>query len=382
MADDERTLLPRHPLARAAVAGGGGAAAAGVGLLGVAVAEARIARRVIGVTDDPVPDATGWYGGSRPRPALRIALLGDSSAAGYGVSRVQETPGAYLAAGVARWADRRVHLRAFCRVGARSSELAGQVERALERRHTPDVAVILIGANDVTHAVPVATSVRLIARAVHTLREAGVEVVVGTCPDLGTIRPIPPPLKQMVRLWSRRLAARQTVVTVREGGRSVSLGSILGPEFDAAPAVFFGPDRFHPSAKGYASLAAVLIPSVLSAVGAGPEDETHPAAQRGEGVLSVEQAAADAARNPGTEVGGSPHSPAGGGGRWATLRRRRRHAPEEGTPTEQEEQPGPEDAGDTASTTEPTVEERIVAHLDDATSRLDQIVVEELGPGV
>ena len=70
-------------------------------------------------------------------------------------------------------------------------------------------------------------------------------------------------------MWSRRLAAAQTIGVVEAGGRTVSLGSILGPEFAAAPALLFGPDRFHPSAAGYESVARLLVPSVLSALGMG-----------------------------------------------------------------------------------------------------------------
>ena len=99
-------------------------------LYGVLVAEARLARRAIGtLTEDPPPDASGWYGRGRPGPAIRIALLGDSSAAGYGVERVEDTPGAHLASGVAAQADRRVHLREHAVVGAQSSDLASQVEQ-------------------------------------------------------------------------------------------------------------------------------------------------------------------------------------------------------------------------------------------------------------
>ncbi len=103
-----------------------------------------------------------------------------------------------------------------------------------------------------------------LSEGVRRLREAGVEVVVGTCPDLGTVKPIAPPLKQVARAWSRRLAAAQTIAVIKEGGRTVSLGSILGPEFDAAPALLFGPDQFHPSAEGYCALAQPADP-----VGAG-----------------------------------------------------------------------------------------------------------------
>jgi lysophospholipase L1-like esterase len=298
----------------------------GAGLYGVLVAEARLARRTIGaIRDDRPPDSTGWYGRGRPGPAIKIALLGDSSAAGYGVERVEDTPGAHLASGVATQADRRVHLRELAVVGAESSDLAAQIDVALHTR--PDVAVILIGTNDVTHTVLPSQSVRHLAEGVRRLREAGVAVLVGTCPDLGTVKPIAPPLKQVARSWSRRLAAAQTIAVVEAGGRTVSLATILGPEFAAAPALLFGPDQFHPSADGYRQLAGVLIPSTLAALGLVPDDEELPEAYRGEGVLPVATAAIQAVQTPGTELDGTEVSGAQRGlrGRWVELRHRRRH---------------------------------------------------------
>lgn len=311
-------------LASAAALGGGGLSVLGAGLYGVLVAEARFARRVIGNATGAPPDATGWYGRGRPGPAIRIALLGDSSAAGYGVDRVEETPGAHLASGLAAQAHRRVHLRSFAVVGAQSSALADQVDAALPT--LPDLAVVLIGANDVTHTVLPSASVRYLAEGVRRLREEGVAVVVGTCPDLGTIRPIPPPLKQVARTWSRRLAAAQTITVVENGGRSVSLGDILGPEFEAAPAVLFGPDQFHPSADGYQQLASVLVPSCLAALDLLPDDEAMPEPRRREGILPVAAAAVRAARTPGTEVDGTEvgGNQRGLRGRWVELRHRRR----------------------------------------------------------
>ena len=107
-------------LASAAAYGGGGLSLLGGGLYGLLVAEARLARRTIGepAGDSPPPNATGWYGRGRPGPAIKVVLLGDSSAAGYGVHQVEDTPGAHLASGLARQADRRVHLREFAVVGA------------------------------------------------------------------------------------------------------------------------------------------------------------------------------------------------------------------------------------------------------------------------
>ncbi|WP_183095710.1 SGNH/GDSL hydrolase family protein [Nocardioides stalactiti] len=313
-------------LASAALYGGGGVGAISAGLYGVMVAEAKLARRIIGdPLDEPPPDPSGWYGRGRPGPAIRVALLGDSSAAGYGVDRVEQTPGAMLASGVARHAHRRVYLKSFCVVGARSSDLKAQIDRALLIE--PEVAVILIGGNDVTHTVLPAQSVRHLSVGVRRLTRAGAKVVVGTCPDLGTIEPIAPPLRQVARVWSRRLAAAQTVATVEEGGRSVSLGDVLGPEFAAAPTVLFGPDQFHPSAEGYRALANVLLPSVLAALDEAPAEEAALESYRGEGVLPISRAAYRAVNQPGTELDGTDVDKRGGvRGRFVELRHRRRRA--------------------------------------------------------
>jgi lysophospholipase L1-like esterase len=334
-------------LAAAAAFGGGGLSALGATLYGVLRAEALLARRAIGTNDNRVPDSTGWYGRGRPGPAIKLALLGDSSAAGYGVDRVEETPGAWLASGVAERADRRVHLREYAVVGAQSSHLDAQVDTALQT--DPDVAVILIGANDVTHSVLPSASVRHLSEAVRRLRESGVAVVVGTCPDLGTISPIPIPLRQVARVWSRRLAAAQTIAVVEAGGRTVSLGSILGPEFAAAPALLFGPDQFHPSAAGYEAVARTLVPSVLSALGLGEEEEQRRPA-RGEDVLPISYAAVQASEVPGTEVDGNDVAGAkrGVGGRWVTTIRRTL------LPTGRAEKPTTTEAGDGAPDDGPT----------------------------
>ena len=314
----------RRAAVRAAYAGGG-LTAVGGGLYGVLFAEAKLARRQIGNAEDDPPAPSGWYGHGRPGPAIKVALLGDSSAAGYGVDTVEETPGAYLASGVAEAADRRVYLSSVAKVGAQTKDLAGQIDRVLPME--PHVAVIFIGGNDVTHAVPVKTSQRLLRAAVTRLKSHGVKVVVGTCPDLGAIEPLPQPLRQIARVWSRQLAAAQATVVVQSDARAVALGSILGEEFSSFSELLFGPDRFHPSAAGYARMSAAVLPTVLAALGLVPEDET-PEWDRGEAVLPIDIAVLEAARHPGASVepvGDDRGRP--GQGRFATLRRRR-HQPE------------------------------------------------------
>lgn len=312
-------LLARQ-VAKATAVGAGMAGAAAFVSVGVIFGQAKAARRIIPQAEAPPPRGDGVYGPRLPGKPITMAVLGDSSAAGYGVHRPRETPGAMLATGVSRRLRRPVRLHRFAVVGAMSTGLGPQVEAALEVK--PNVVIILIGGNDVTHRVTTSTAVRHLVNAVRDLRSAGAEVVVGTCPDLGTIRPIKPPLRWLTRHWSRQLAAAQTMAVVEAGGWTVSLGNLLGPRFTAEPTRLFSWDHFHPSADGYAVAAAALLPTVLAALGAAEERRLVLAPD--EGVRSLPQAAHEAARQPGTEV--SPTQVAGRDrgpeGRWARLRRR------------------------------------------------------------
>lgn len=319
-------------IAAGAAYGGGGIGLAGAAAVGLLLAEVRLARRHVGNgTSNHVPNADGRYGRLYATPGespLRLTLLGDSTAAGQGVHRAGQTPGALLASGLAAVAERQVEFRNVALPGARSDDLDRQVALVLaDPALAPDVCVIMIGANDVTNRMPATRSVRHLSSAVRRLRTAGAEVVVGTCPDLGTIEPVQQPLRWLARRASRQLAAAQTIGVVEQGGRTVSLGDLLGPEFAANPRELFGPDNYHPSAEGYATAAMAVLPTVCAALGLWPAEEERPDVTRREGFLPVARAAAEAASEAGTEV--TAAMPTGPKGPWALLkRRRRRRVPE------------------------------------------------------
>ncbi|MEU6660738.1 SGNH/GDSL hydrolase family protein [Streptomyces sp. NPDC046821] len=320
-------------IAAGAAYGGGGIGLVGAAAVGVLIAEAQLAKRQVGNhgSEVRVPSADGLYGrvyAERPSDAgadtdpLRFAMLGDSTAAGQGVHRARQTPAALLASGLAAVAERPVELRNVALPGARSDDLDRQVAVILsDPEWVPDVCVVMIGANDVTHRMPATRSVRHLSAAVRALRAAGAEVVVGTCPDLGTIEPVNQPLRYLARRASRQLAAAQTIGTVEQGGRTVSLGDLLGPEFQANPRELFGPDNYHPSAEGYATAAMAVLPTLCASLGLWPEEE-RPDVSRREGFLPVARAAAEAAGEGGTEV--TAAMPTGPRGPWALLKRRRR----------------------------------------------------------
>lgn len=172
-------------------------------------------------------------------------LLGDSSALGVGVDRLEDTIGGQLANLLAEGpTGRRVHLSSVGVSGSRSTDLATQVARALLGER-PDVALILIGANDATGLRRPVDAAAYLAAAVHRLREARVEVVVGTCPDLGAVRAIAPPLRQVVGWSGRRMARAQTTAVLDAGGSVVDLGTETGPVFRADAGTLCH-DGFHP----------------------------------------------------------------------------------------------------------------------------------------
>jgi len=333
-------------ISTAALYGGGSAVGIGAAALGVLVAEGLMAKRTIGMRKKSAPYADGIYGPRRRGTSLRLVILGDSIAAGLGADSSLDTVGALLAQGLAEAADRPVRLVVVATVGARSADLDAQVTRALILQ--PHVAVVVVGGNDITHLTRPQTAIRDLEQGVERLVDGGAEVVVGTCPDIGTIRPIRQPLRSVARRLSRQLAAAQTIAIVEAGGRSVSLGDLLGPHFEEHHEDMFAHDRFHPSSIGYEVMAQVLLPSVLDSLALLEPEQQVPDERRGEQVVPVAMAAITAVDRVGTEVVASrvAGDTRGPSGRWAQIRHRilrpiRRAEPpvplSEGIPEEPEE---------------------------------------------
>lgn len=245
--------------------------ATGAGLLyagatGLLRYQAGVARRAIGKPHGEQAHKADKTYKKKLGDRLDLLLLGDSIAAGLGADRRKHTLGAQLARRLAKRTGRAVRLRTVAQVGAETSMLRQQLAD-LPAGYRADVAVIVVGGNDVTHRVPVAASARDLGEVVDLLREQGTEVVVGTCPDLGALRPVPQPLRSLGRRASAQLAAAQRQVVTAHGGHAVSLADVVGPFFVSDPAEMFSLDRFHPSSAGYRRTAKAILPSVVWALG-------------------------------------------------------------------------------------------------------------------
>lgn len=228
--------------------------------------QAAIARAIIGDPHGHVAPKADKVWKKRYGDPLHLVMVGDSIAAGLGADLPRDVPGARLARMIAKRTHRAVRLRTAAVVGSESSDLAEQMAR-LPASYRPDVAVIVIGGNDVTHRIPTSESVAALAACIRALRDRGAEVVVGTVPDLAALKPVPQPLRVLGSLASRQLAAAQRECALANGAHPVSLAQVAGPFFIDDPDEMFSLDRFHPSSKGYKRVARAMLPSVLAALG-------------------------------------------------------------------------------------------------------------------
>lgn len=156
-----------------------------------------------------------------------------------------------------------VDYRVFAVPGARSRDLAGQVGPALA--WGPNLVLIVIGANDLTHREPLDPAVASLGAAVRRLRAAHAQVVVAPAPDLGAVPHVPVFLRDAVRQASEVLRRRQADVVDAEGGRVADADGRASAAF-ASDTSLFSADRFHPSSAGYAVIADSVLPALLEAV--------------------------------------------------------------------------------------------------------------------
>ena len=192
------------------------------------------------------------------RFSLRLVVLGDSIAFGTGAARIEDTLGRRLSAALTTDGF-AVDLHVLALPGAVSRDLAAQVRRV--EPLDADVAVVVIGANDLARFVPPTQAAASLAAAVAALRATRTDVVVVPAPDMSSVPFVPPAFRAAVRAASLQLQAHQTAAVEGAGGRMAAVHEV-DAAFAGDPAMFSA-DRFHPSSAGYAAIAHALAPAVL-----------------------------------------------------------------------------------------------------------------------
>ena len=221
-----------------------------------------------------VVPARGSDGGGR----LRMAVLGDSTTAGVGVDRAEDSLPYMLAIRVAEAKGRPVHVVSYGWAGARARDLVRQqLPRAIQplRAHEADsflagadIVAVVIGSNDATHRTAPGrfrAELRTVLDGVRDVAPSARVVLAGIPAFRGALRAIEP-LIFLADQYARLLRPVSRSEAERAGAAYADLARDVPPRIRGRADVL-SRDRFHPSAVGYAAWAEVIADALLAGPG-------------------------------------------------------------------------------------------------------------------
>ncbi|PZF81576.1 SGNH/GDSL hydrolase family protein [Jiangella anatolica] len=188
---------------------------------------------------------------------LRVAVLGESTAAGAGVGSHDDGFAGALARSLTERTGRPVAWQVSAQNGATSRRIRHRLLPTLTGDY--DVAVLLAGANDVLTRRPAADWRDDLAAIVDGLAERAGQVVVAGIPPFERFPALPRTLR---RYLGERAAALDDVARQVCAGRPRVTWATVDAAMPSSPELFSA-DRFHPSATGYqlwAAAVAAVVP--------------------------------------------------------------------------------------------------------------------------
>jgi lysophospholipase L1-like esterase len=188
---------------------------------------------------------TGTVGQAQAGNPVRIAVLGESTAAGCGVDTHDEGFPGSLARIVAQRTGRPVEWQAVGQHGATGRRIRYKLLPEIGQDLT--LAVLLAGANDVLSRRTPAQWAEDLAAIVDDLAQRAEQVVVVGIPPFKTFPSLPGTLRRYLARGAAAVdEASRRVCAERPRATFVSSTDVLPIGAD-----FFSGDRFHPSAYGY-----------------------------------------------------------------------------------------------------------------------------------
>lgn len=195
------------------------------------------------------------------RPIEMIAL-GDSGMAGVGVDRLVDTLPVLIASRVAARTGRPVHVVSYGRSGARTRDVL--LKQLTLVRRKPDVVVLLVGTNDVTHLTPSSAPAKDTACLLAELGDLEPPVVMSSLPEFRAMRAVPLVVRAILDLKAASVRRVQwRAVRDVANVHLVDVRAMVGDEF-VTDVSTMSADQFHPSSRGYARIADVLSPTVAA----------------------------------------------------------------------------------------------------------------------
>ncbi len=190
---------------------------------------------------------------------ISFVMMGDSLAVGLGASNYHETPGILISKILTTRLNSSVKYHNVAASGAIAIDLYDQTLQALVFK--PDITVIVIGTNDITHAKSTSAGIRALRDSIVELHNVGSKVYAVPCIDLSMVSAINEPLRSLLGIFSRKYARvqRETVLGL---GATVIDTQILIKQFNNDS--MFSIDKFHPSSSGYQLISHVIAEQILA----------------------------------------------------------------------------------------------------------------------
>jgi lysophospholipase L1-like esterase len=196
-------------------------------------------------------DRTGIESTADAKDLLRLLVVGESTAAGVGVTDLRDALACQLAAALANRRQCNVAWSMSARTGATASFAARELAPVAPMGQ--DIAVVMVGANDALRFTSRSTWRARIDQLINELEKhvrPGGQVVLAGLPQLGRFGTFPQPLRALLGWQARALDSDlKTIAKHRAGVIYLAMPPVSWPEL-------FAEDRFHPNAAAYRVLAA------------------------------------------------------------------------------------------------------------------------------
>ncbi|WP_419908755.1 SGNH/GDSL hydrolase family protein [Hoeflea sp.] len=202
--------------------------------------------------------------GSGAEPAYRILVIGDSSAAGVGADRLEDTVGPQVA-GIIH--ERTGAAVSWCNAGSNSAiceELRDYAVPNLERRNYTHI-IIAAGTNDTKNFLTARRFKKGFGGLLYALRAKWPQAAIIWSPviDMRTVPSLSPVLASILEMRAR--------IINRVGGRLCpERFATMAPRLQPPDASGFCSDGFHAGASGYRYWAELLATTVLERDTEGP----------------------------------------------------------------------------------------------------------------
>ena len=230
---------------------------AAIGLAPLLIAQGIYVRRKTPRLPEPLGERSGIDGSG---PSLRLLILGDSAAAGVGVSAQSQALSGQLVNALG--SDFRVSWKLIARTGNKAKDVAEKLEMTAPESF--DVVVTSVGVNDVTHGTKTKKWRDQQGQIIKLLQSKfnSKHIILSSLPPMHLFPALPQPLRWYLGMRAKRLNG--VLKKFAEGCDQCEFAALNLPLDTAYMAV----DGFHPGALAYsfwANHAAAIIRSRLAA---------------------------------------------------------------------------------------------------------------------